>query len=222
MGFEVDLIRGLAVQARMGPPGIVEVQVSPDGFAGLADRAIGFEVDLLVLHRPPEALDEDVVAPGALAVHADADVPVGQHLDELPAGELGALVGVDDIRRAVAAQRLLQGLDAETGIHADRHPMGQDLAAGPVEDHAQVDEAPGHRDVGYVQGPDPVGLVDGQAAQQIGVDLVGRMLLAGLGTPVKRLDAHLPHQRGDMPPTGTEAFAAQHVPQQPGSHEGVF
>lgn len=59
----------------MGSPGIIEIQVSPDGFAGIADRVVGFEVDLLVFHRPPEALDEDVVAPRALAVHADADIP---------------------------------------------------------------------------------------------------------------------------------------------------
>ena len=52
----------------MGSPGIIEIQVSPDGFAGIADRAVGFEVDLRVFHRPPEALDEDVVPPGPYTI----------------------------------------------------------------------------------------------------------------------------------------------------------
>jgi hypothetical protein len=32
------------------------------------------EIDLLVFHRAPEALHEHVVAPAALAVHADGDL----------------------------------------------------------------------------------------------------------------------------------------------------
>jgi len=38
----------------------------------LSDAGVGSEVDLLVFDRPPEPLDEDVVAPGALAVHVIA------------------------------------------------------------------------------------------------------------------------------------------------------
>jgi len=40
----------------------------------MADRLIGSEIDLLVFDRFPEPLDEDVVAPGTLAVHADLDL----------------------------------------------------------------------------------------------------------------------------------------------------
>src|SRR5690606_10363674 len=52
---------------------------------------IGPQVDFLVFDSPPEALDEDVVTPGALAIHADLDLAGGQHLDEVGRGELAAL-----------------------------------------------------------------------------------------------------------------------------------
>lgn len=127
----------------------------------------------------------------------------------------------DDIRLAVAAQRLLQGFDAEVRVHGDRYPMGQRLSAGPVEDHAPVDKAPGHRHVGDIQGPNRIGSGDGQAAQQVGIDLVGRMLLAGPGTPVEGFDAHAGHQRGHMAAPDPEAFPVQGIARQPSPHEGV-
>jgi hypothetical protein len=65
-----------------------------------------------VLHGPPEALDERVVAPGAAAVRADGDAGTLRHLREVGAGELRSLVGVDDVRPAMAAERLLRRLDA--------------------------------------------------------------------------------------------------------------
>jgi hypothetical protein len=43
-------------------------------------------------------LNEHVVAPGALAVHADGDAARLQNVEELGAGELAALVGVEDLR----------------------------------------------------------------------------------------------------------------------------
>ena len=49
-----------------------------DGLLGdlghiLKRSGVGAQIDLLVFDRFPDALDEDVVAPGALAVHADPD-----------------------------------------------------------------------------------------------------------------------------------------------------
>src|SRR3982751_4308224 len=50
----------------MRSAGIVEAEVPADRGAGLADRVVGPEIDLLVLDRSPEPLDEDVVPPGPL------------------------------------------------------------------------------------------------------------------------------------------------------------
>src|SRR3954464_8750659 len=59
----------------MGSPPIVKGEVSADRGPGLADRVVGPEIHLLVLDRSPEPLHEDVVAPGALAIHAAPSRP---------------------------------------------------------------------------------------------------------------------------------------------------
>ena len=43
----------------------------------------------------PQPLDEDVVPPGALAVHADGDAVLDQHAGEFRAGELAAIVSAE-------------------------------------------------------------------------------------------------------------------------------
>ena len=48
---------------------------------------VGFQVDLLVLHRPPKPLHEDVAGVPALPVHADLHSAVLEDLGEFPAGE---------------------------------------------------------------------------------------------------------------------------------------
>ena len=86
-----------------GPRAIVEVQIPADRGAGLADAVVGVQIDLLVLDRSPDPLDEDVVAPGALAVHADRDLVLRSAAGEGLAGELAALIGVEDLRLSVLA-----------------------------------------------------------------------------------------------------------------------
>src|SRR3954469_4318342 len=86
--IEVGLVRRLPVKAGVGSPAIVEGQVPADRGPGLADRVVGSEIHLLVLDRSPEPLHEDVVPPGALAIHADGDAGLEQHVGEVEAGEL--------------------------------------------------------------------------------------------------------------------------------------
>jgi len=81
----------------MRSAGVVERQVLSDGLLGVRDRVVGAQIDLLVLDRFPQAFDEDVVAPAAFAVHADRDAVRLEQAGERFAGELAALVGVEDI-----------------------------------------------------------------------------------------------------------------------------
>ena len=109
----------------MGPVGVVEIEIdSQTGFGG-RDRVVGLQIDLLVLDAPPQSLDEDVVAPAALAVHADRDLVVLEHLREVQAGELAALIGVEDFRLAVAGDGLLNRIDAEIGGQRIGQPPGE-------------------------------------------------------------------------------------------------
>ncbi len=61
---------------------------------------------------------------------------------------------------AMTRQRLLQSLDAEGGLHGDRHAMRQDPAGSDVDHRRKVDEAAPHRNIAYVRRPDVVRPLD--------------------------------------------------------------
>src|SRR5713101_972156 len=102
----------------MGSPAVVEVQVAPDRSAGIGRTVVGPQIHLLVLDAAPQPLDEDVVPPSALA---DRNAVVGEHAGVGRARELRTLIGVEDLRLAVASQSILQRLDAERRLHRDRY-----------------------------------------------------------------------------------------------------
>ncbi len=97
----------------------------------------------------------------------------------------------------------------------------QDAAAEPVDDCGQIDEAARHGNVGDVHRPDLVGPDDGEIAQQIGIDLVPRRRLRGVGAAVERLDVHLLHERSDVTPAHAVALRVQEPLQHPASRERV-
>src|SRR5437868_4908130 len=110
---EVSLIRCSPAERRMRTPQIIPVEVLAK--AALLFDAVGrwAQVDPFVLHRPPQALDEDVVMAAPASVHADRDPMIGQHLGELIAGELRALISIEDAGLAEPGESLAQCLDAE-------------------------------------------------------------------------------------------------------------
>lgn len=118
---------------------VIEAEIPTDLGAGLRHAGIGAQVDLFVFDGAPQAFNEDIVAPCALAIHADLDLAVGQHPDEVGRGELAALVRVEDLRRAVTRQRLLDGFEAKIRLKRDRHPPCQDPPGEPVQLGGQVD-----------------------------------------------------------------------------------
>jgi hypothetical protein len=79
---------------------------------------LGSWVDFLVFDSPPEALNEDIVPPGALSVHADPDLTCCQHLDEVSGGELAGLIGIEGFGLCVISQGLIQRIEAELVLHS--------------------------------------------------------------------------------------------------------
>src|SRR6266404_1355189 len=94
----------------MGTPVVIEVEISADRAARLADAVIGPQVHFLVFDAAPEPFDKHVVPPRALAVHADRDAVVGEHAGKSLSGELRALIRVEDLRQAFT------GVLADNGI----------------------------------------------------------------------------------------------------------
>src|SRR5258708_23443101 len=112
----------------------VEKQPSPDAGLSGGDVAIGMQVNLLVFEDPAQPLDEEVVHAAPLAIHANGDLVPAQHAGEVVAGELAALVGVEDLRPTKASERFLERLDAEIGAERVRQPPGQYRTTVPVHD----------------------------------------------------------------------------------------
>ena len=60
---------------------VVKRDVAPDEVLGLAGGLVRPQINLLVLERTPEPLN-NLIAPGAAAIHADSDAVSLEHLDE--------------------------------------------------------------------------------------------------------------------------------------------
>ena len=178
---------------RGGGPVIV---IDPPSQIGtcLAAGLEGVYVDALILQRPPQPLDENVVHPATAAIHRNLDASLHQQLGKPQTGELAALISIEYLRPAMQCQGFFQCFSTEFCIHGIRWPPRQHLPAGPVHHRNQIQKAPPHRNAGDVGAPDLVRLVDHLVAQQTGPDLVLRMRNRRLRSPVDRLQPHLPHQ----------------------------
>jgi len=204
----------------MGTPAIIKVQIAADRSAGLANAVVGLEINLLVFNAAPKPLDEHVVPPGALSVHADGDPVFDHNASECRAGELAALIRVEDIRLAVMSQGILQRLDAERRFHGDRQPPRQNPAAEPIKHDSQIDEAACHRDVRDVHRPYLVRPRDLHPTQQIRMDLAAGLRLRRSRTPIERFYPHPPHQHLHMPAADLAPLGSQQASQHPRAGEG--
>src|SRR4051794_22819957 len=108
-----NTVRGSSAERAVRATCIEELELAGESGPGVRDRLVRTEIDLFIFDRAPEPFDEHVVAPAPGTVHSDRDLPAAQHVQELGAGELAALIGVEDLRRAEARERLLERGDAE-------------------------------------------------------------------------------------------------------------
>jgi hypothetical protein len=83
------------------------------------------QIDPLVLHRPPQALDKDVVVATTASIHADLDPMIQQHAREFFARELRTLVRIEDLGLIEPGERFAEGVDAEPRRQGVRQTPGQ-------------------------------------------------------------------------------------------------
>src|ERR1700751_4263759 len=91
------------------------IPVEEIGKAALLFDAVGgwAQIDPFVLHGRSQALGKDIVGATPASVHADLDPVIPQHLGKLVAGELRALISIEDARLAEPGEGLAQRLDTE-------------------------------------------------------------------------------------------------------------
>lgn len=68
----------------------------------------GVQVDEFIPERPLQSFDHPFVCPAALAVHADLDLCIRQHVDPAAAGELRSSIDIEYLRHAIFCQGLFQ------------------------------------------------------------------------------------------------------------------
>lgn len=88
----IGLIGGQDAVGRVRPLGVVILQPFPDARLRLGAFLKGMQVHTFVFQRPPQKFDHAIVDPAALAIHADLDLRVAQHVDPVTAGELAAII----------------------------------------------------------------------------------------------------------------------------------
>lgn len=115
-------------------------------------------------------------------------------LREPRAGELAALVRVEDLGPPMSHHGLLDRGAAEVDINRIRQPPRQHPAARPIHHGDEVEEAAAHRDVGDFCAPDVVRSADIEPAQQIRPLLVLGMRDGRPRSLIDSLQSHLPHQ----------------------------
>ena len=59
----------------MGSFRIIEaINIASEGGAGFGDIVISTQIDLLIFDCAPKPLDEDIIPPSTLVIHADGDL----------------------------------------------------------------------------------------------------------------------------------------------------
>ena len=88
---------------------IVKDQITADPSAGLGHNFEGPKINLLLIDRPPEPLDKDVVPPYAPS-HPSIQPTLLQHRREVDGHEIRSLVGIEYVGLAIPGKGLLNRL----------------------------------------------------------------------------------------------------------------
>ena len=84
----------------MGSFVVIEEKIDLQTPLQCRDRRVFLEIDFFIFDTAPQPFDEDIVETPTPAIHADPDVGVLQATGESQRRELGALVGIEDLRSA--------------------------------------------------------------------------------------------------------------------------
>src|ERR1035437_8898215 len=110
--------------------------------------------------------------------------------------------------------------NASTHGSAGQTPS-ENAARGPIKHSGQIDEAPLHRDMRRIHSPDLIRTVDGETAQEVGIDAVCLIPAAGVGLAIKGFNAHLLHQCTDVLTSDLNLLQPKHVTQHARSGKGM-
>ncbi len=160
----------------------------------LAGNTSPLQIHALMLEAAPEPFDKNIVQRSTPSIHANRNACALEHARERSAGELGALIAVEDLRLPVQSQRIFQAIDAERGVQAVADPPAQYPPQVPVDDRHQINETSQELDVRNVDTPNLIGPADLHAAQQVGINCLLGMSHARRRPRRHPSQPHMTHQ----------------------------
>jgi hypothetical protein len=80
---------------------IIKAKIAAERNTCVVDAIISPQIDLFLLGRAPQTLHKNVAAPRSVSIYANLDGIPQQQAGEIHAGELAALVGVENLRPAM-------------------------------------------------------------------------------------------------------------------------
>ena len=202
---------------------VVVVDIASDGGSGFLDVMPLRQVGFLILEEPEPALDLDIVSPTALAIHALAYMVLLEELFVFLAGELTALIRVQNLWPG-HAECLPAGLYAGPGIQCIIQLPPDDTTAVPVNDSCQIQESVLHRDVGDVNGPRLIRTCYISIPKQIRDHSRTLQTLRKVRLRINRIDGHFGHPPSCLLTANvitTQLQLGSHLPGAPGRMVGL-
>src|SRR6202521_96325 len=147
---QVDTSGSLIIQALMPSLIIVKVKVAVQARLQFGHPRILEQIYMLILDRPPEPLDEDVVQRTPTPIHAHPAACLLYGLRKGGGRELRALIGVENFGVSLCEGGLERG-KTEAPIQGIRELPGDNIPAEPVENRDEIHEPVCHRDVRNVR-----------------------------------------------------------------------
>jgi hypothetical protein len=108
-------------------------------------------------------------------IHVQLRPLVKDRVDEFLRDAIAALIGVDNVRSAKPAMRLLKCVNRMNSLERYRHPVRQNPPAVHINHRRQIHKTRRHANVGRIQRPNLIAPVDRQFAQRVRKYLVLRV-----------------------------------------------
>lgn len=172
---------------------VVVMDIGVDAGNHLPRCWIFLDVDVIILQAAKEPFGSDIVERLALAIHGDLHLAAFHQIQIGLASEMAALVRVDNLRLAMA-QGTPQAAQDKFFLQAIAEFKVHNLSGIPVDDHKQVQKSFVEGQIGDVDTPNLVLMINGQIPQQIGPHILLVITLAEIWPRKQGDNVQNPHQ----------------------------
>ena len=164
---QIDLCRVASTVRCVWPLVVVFADITGDSEPQRSRRLELVDINALALQAAKPTLDEHVIHPARLPVHALTNPLCRKAANIIFARKLTALIGIDDARNAVGLYRRFDRLKHRRGVQRVAERPADDEAAEPVDNRREIHVFSAHFDVRNVDRPDLIGHENVLVFQQV-------------------------------------------------------